>query len=144
MKWSWTVILMILLVPVLLAPTLAGEVYTWTDADGNVHITDRPPKDRSQVESVIRYSNQPETIAQPDPAPQQVSVETQQAEKLKKQLKRLQERKTQLEKIIAENQASIAEAEKDAARYRRRSGSSIFLNISSFDRTYASGLSASR
>jgi hypothetical protein len=32
---------------VLLIPAVAGEVYTWTDADGNIHITDRPPADNA-------------------------------------------------------------------------------------------------
>lgn len=102
---------------------IAGEVYTWTDADGNIHITDRPPKDSSQVDSVIRYSKPPEAPVPPAPPPQPDSVEIQQVQQLNKQLKRLKERKTQLETIIAENQTSIEAAEKDAAYYRKRSGS---------------------
>lgn len=119
---------------VLVGPAVAGEVYTWTDADGNIHITDRPPQNSSQVESVIRYSNPAETSAPPDPAPQTESIEVQQAEQLNKQLKRLRERKTQLEKIIVENQASIAAAEKDAAYYRKRSGSYARRNEKSIER----------
>lgn len=118
----------------LLQPAFAGEVYTWTDADGNIHITDRPPGDSSQVESVIHYSNRPETTAPTDPVPKQNSVETQQLEQLSKQLKRLKERKTQLEKIIAENQTSIAAAEKDAEHYRRRSGSYARRNKKAIER----------
>ena len=118
----------------LLQPAFAGEVYTWTDADGNIHLTDRPPQDSSQVESVIRYSNRPETNAPPDPVPKQKRVEMQQAQQLSKQLKRLKERKTQLEKIIVENQTSIAAAEKDAAYYRKRSGSYARRNEKSIER----------
>ena len=58
----------------------------------------------------------------------------QQAEQLNKQLKRLKERKTQLEKIIVENQDSIAAAEKDAAYYRKRSGSYARRNEKSIER----------
>jgi hypothetical protein len=119
---------------VLVSPVAAGEVYTWTDADGNIHITDRPPKDSAQVESVIRYSKPTETAASPDPAPQPDSLDMQQAEQLNKQLKRLKERKTQLEKIIVENQDSIAAAEKDAAYYRKRSGSYARRNEKSIER----------
>ncbi len=54
----------------LMSMAVAGEVYTWTDADGNIHITDRPPKDSTQVDSVIRYSKPAETEASPGPAPQ--------------------------------------------------------------------------
>jgi predicted RNase H-like nuclease (RuvC/YqgF family) len=118
----------------LLSPAAAGEVYTWTDADGNIHITDKPPKEGAPVDSVIRYANPTEAAATPDPAPQPDSVEMQQAQQLNKQLKRLKERKTQLEKIIAENQASIAAAEKDAAHYRKRSGSYARRNEKTIER----------
>jgi hypothetical protein len=123
MKRVWTAIQVLWIVLAFMSAAVAGEVYTWTDADGNIHITDRPPKDSSQVESVIRYSKPPEAGAPPDPVPQPDSVEMQQAQQLNKQLKRLKERQTQIEKIVAENKASIAAAEKDAAYYRKRSGS---------------------
>ena len=122
---------------VLVSPAVAGEVYTWTDADGNIHITDRPPNNRTQHESVIQNSNTAETATTPDPARQADIVEMQQAEQLNKQLKRLRERKTQLEKIIVENQANIAAAEKDAAYYRKRSGSYARRNEKSIERQLA-------
>jgi len=134
MKMVWVTINVLWVVLVLVSPVAAGEVYTWTDADGNIHITDRPPKDSAQVESVIRYSKPTETAASPDPAPQPDSLDMQQAEQLNKQLKRLKERKTQLERIIAENKTSIAAAEKDAAYYRKRSGSYGRRNEKSIER----------
>jgi hypothetical protein len=115
-------------------PAAAGEVYTWTDADGNIHVSDRPPEENVQVDSVIRYSRPAETEAAPDRAPQPDSLAMQAADQLKKQLKRLRERKTQLAKIIVENQASIAAAEKDAAYYRKRSGSYARRNETSIER----------
>ncbi len=134
MKVMWTTIQVMWFVLVLAIPAIAGEVYTWTDADGNIHITDRPPKDGTQVDSVIRYSKPAETAAAPAPAPQFNSAEMQQAEQLNKQLTRLQERKAQLERIIAENKTSIAAAEKDAAYYRKRSGSYARRNEKSIER----------
>jgi len=134
MKRVWSAIQALFIVLVLLNPAVAGEVYTWTDAEGNIHITDRPPGDRSPVESVIRYSAPTGTDAPPEPSPQPNSVEMQQAEQLSKQLKRLKERKTQLEKIIGESQASIAAAEKDAEHYRKRSGSYARRNEKSIER----------
>ena len=134
MKVVWVTIGVLWVVLVLVSPAAAGEVYTWTDADGNIHITDRPPKERSQVDSVIRYSTPAETEAPPDPATQPDSVAMQQAEQLNKQLTRLQERKAQLERIIAENKTSIAAAEKDAAYYRKRSGSYGRRNVKSIER----------
>ena len=134
MRSVWVTIQVLVVVLVLLSPAAAGEVYTWTDADGNIHITDRPPADSSRVDSVIRYSNPAETDGPPEPAPQQDSMDMQQVEQLNKQLMRLKERKTQLEKIIAENQASIAATEKDAAYYRKRSGSYARRNEKSIER----------
>lgn len=130
----WAAIQVLLALLVLLRPVLAGEVYTWTDAEGNIHITDRPPQDHSRVEKVIRFSNPPETNTPPEPVPPQNSLETQQTAQLSKQLTRLKERQIQLEKSIAENQASIAAAEKEAAYYRKRSGSYARRNEKSIER----------
>ena len=33
----------------------AGQVFTWTDADGNLHITDTPPPQRAKIKNVIQY-----------------------------------------------------------------------------------------
>ncbi|MCB2146730.1 MAG: DUF4124 domain-containing protein [Deltaproteobacteria bacterium] len=134
MKRVWPTIHVLFILLVLINPAVAGEVYTWTDAEGNIHITDQPPDDRSPVESIIRYSAPTETKASPDPPPQPNSADLQQAEQLNKQLKRLKERKTQLEKIIVENRASIAAAEKDAEYYRKRSGSYARRNEKSIER----------
>ena len=80
MNVRWTTIRAMWVVLVLVIPAAAGEVYTWTDAEGNIHITDRPPKDSTQVDSVIRYSKPAEIQASPDPAAQPDSAAMQQAE----------------------------------------------------------------
>jgi hypothetical protein len=133
-RWIAVSVQLLWVVLVVMTPAAAGEVYTWTDADGNLHITDRPPKDSSTIDSVIRYSNPVAPEATPEPAPQPDSAAMQQAEQLNRQLKRLKERKTQLEKSIAENQTGIAAAEKDAAYYRKRSGSYARRNEKSIQR----------
>ena len=134
MNLSGTVIQLTVLVAVILSPVYADEIYRWTDADGNTHITDRPPEDGSSINSVIRYSNRPESPEPPAPAAQPIQPERQHAERLKKQLERLREREMQLEKIIDENQASIAAAEEEAAYYRRRSGSYARRNKKAIER----------
>ena len=41
----------------------ADEVYTWTDKDGNMHITAEPPPKNARVQDVITYEPRPdETI----------------------------------------------------------------------------------
>lgn len=41
-------------------PLSADEVYTWTDKDGDLHITDEPPPQDATVRNVIKYKPQPE------------------------------------------------------------------------------------
>ena len=118
----------------LMRPAAAGNVYTWRDADGNIHISDRPPADGSAVDSIIDYSAPPKKPVSPDPAAQQLNPETQRAKQLNRRLKRLKERQAQLETIIAENKASIAAAQKDANYYRRRSGSYARRNAKAIER----------
>jgi hypothetical protein len=36
-------------------PLSADKVYTWTDKDGNVPITDQPPPQSANVRDVIKY-----------------------------------------------------------------------------------------
>ena len=42
------------------APVSADKVYTWTDKDGNVHITNEPPPEGANVRDVIKYKPQSE------------------------------------------------------------------------------------
>jgi hypothetical protein len=42
------------------APLSADKVYTWTDKDGNVHITDQPPPQGANVRDVTTYKPQSE------------------------------------------------------------------------------------
>lgn len=115
----------VLLISLLLVcPGYTGEVFTWKDADGNIHITDRPPENGSPTETVIPYSDQTETETRTKPVPQEPSAESQQVEQLEKRLIRLNERKIQLQQFVAESKDGIASAGKDADYYSRRSGPS--------------------
>jgi hypothetical protein len=38
----------------------ADQVYTWTDKDGNMHITAEPPPQNARVKDVIKYEPRPE------------------------------------------------------------------------------------
>lgn len=47
----------------------ADQVYTWTDKDGNMHITAEPPPQNARVKDVLQYEPRPEpdtTNAQPE------------------------------------------------------------------------------
>jgi hypothetical protein len=41
------------------AEVFADEVYTWTDKDGNMHITAEPPPKNARVKDVLTYEPQP-------------------------------------------------------------------------------------
>jgi type IV secretory pathway VirB10-like protein len=40
----------------------ADQVYTWTDKDGNLHITAEPPPKNARVKDVIEYEPKPDRI----------------------------------------------------------------------------------
>ena len=42
------------------AEVFADQVYTWTDKDGNMHITAEPPPQNARVKDVIKYEPRPE------------------------------------------------------------------------------------
>jgi hypothetical protein len=43
----------------------ADQVYTWTDKDGNMHITAEPPPKNARVKDILKYEPQPDN-AVPD------------------------------------------------------------------------------
>ena len=45
----------ILLLGLLNSGLTAGEVYTWTDENGNLHVTDTPPPPKSKLKDTIEY-----------------------------------------------------------------------------------------
>jgi len=47
---------------------LADRVYTWTDKDGNMHITAEPPPQNARIKDIIKYEPRPdETVPDPEP-----------------------------------------------------------------------------
>ena len=38
----------------------ADQVYTWTDKDGNMHITAEPPPKNARVKDILKYAPQPD------------------------------------------------------------------------------------
>ena len=40
----------------------ADQVYTWTDKDGNMHITAEPPPKNARVKDVLKYDPKPDKI----------------------------------------------------------------------------------
>jgi hypothetical protein len=92
----------------------SGSIYTWTDKNGAVHITETPPPPGAAVEDVMR--NPPESPAPVQPSPPQPpqsigNWEVQQAEKQAQQAH---------EQLEAARQKAV-EAERDAQQTIRQS-----------------------
>jgi len=51
----FAIIIGILLVVFLSSGLIAGQVYTWTDENGNLHVTDTPPPAKSKVKDTFEY-----------------------------------------------------------------------------------------
>ena len=52
----------------------AAEIYTWTDKDGNLHITKSPPPKGAKLKEVTPYSSKTETQASDNQAPQDSGI----------------------------------------------------------------------
>jgi len=82
----------------------AGSIYTWTDKNGAVHITETPPPPGAAVEDAL--SNPPESPVPVQPSPPPQSVGNWEVEQAQQQARQAQE---QLE--TARQQAAEAERE---------------------------------
>lgn len=94
------IIICILLVGVFNSGLIAGQVYTWTDENGNLHVTDTPPPPKSKVKDTLEY--QEKTAA---------DIQELQNIKERRDQDRLQETKTNR---VAEAKKRAREADKAA------------------------------
>ena len=56
---KFSIIICILIVGFLSSGLMAGQVYTWTDENGNLHVTDTPPPAKSKVKDTLEYQEKP-------------------------------------------------------------------------------------
>ena len=54
MKFS-AIIICVLLAGIFNCNLFAGQVYTWTDENGNLHVTDTPPPPKSKIKDTLEY-----------------------------------------------------------------------------------------
>ena len=78
----------------------AGQVYTWTDEHGNLHITDSPPPKSAKIKDVIQY--------------QQKSVDEKRAERKEQQEEALEDLKEQQNRQIEEAKRKARQADERA------------------------------
>ena len=85
----------------------ADKVYTWTDKDGNVHITNQPPPEGDNVRNVIKYK------PQSDKEVQEIQRQQQMRENAEDRKRKLEE--TQNAELKAQKAAEEAKIERDKA-----------------------------
>ncbi len=51
----FAIIICVLLATLFSATLFAGQVYTWTDEKGNLHVTDTPPPAKAKVKDTLEY-----------------------------------------------------------------------------------------
>jgi len=95
----------------------ADQVYTWTDKDGNMHITAEPPPQNARVKDVIKYQPQPdETVPDAEQRPDsQAGAEPGEPESDEVRQARTRAEKARKEAEIASARAE--EATKAAEKY---------------------------
>ena len=49
------IIICVFLVGIFNSNLFAGQVYTWTDENGNLHVTDTPPPPKSKIKDTLEY-----------------------------------------------------------------------------------------
>ncbi len=78
----------------------AGQVYTWTDEHGNLHITDYPPPKSAKIKDVMQY--------------QEKSVDEKRAERKEQQEEALEDLKEQQNRQIEEAKRKARQADERA------------------------------
>ena len=92
--------------------TWAGSIYTWTDKNGAVHITETPPPPGAAVDDVM--SNPPESPAPVESSPPPQSIGNWEVQQAERQARQAQE---QLEAA----RQKAADAEREAQQTIRKS-----------------------
>jgi len=88
-------------------PLSADKVYTWTDKDGNVHITDQPPPEGANVSNVTTYKPQSEKEVLKNKRQQQMREN---AEDRKRKLEEAQNAELKAQKAAEEAKITRGEA----------------------------------
>ena len=88
------------------AGLMADKVYTWTDENGNLHITEQPPPQNARVKNVLQYKPESEKTIQEQEHQEQLTD------------KALEKKRRRQEAQQARADAEKARQQADAARLR--------------------------
>jgi uncharacterized phage infection (PIP) family protein YhgE len=118
----FAIIISILLIGSPISGLIAGQVYTWTDEDGNLHVTDTPPPAKSKVKDTLEY--QEKTAAQIQELKQRQGIRQDQKreETVRRQADLAAKRAAEADQAAQEASLKAAEAYENAMQTYNRYG----------------------
>ena len=112
MKYFLTGIMMLLIFFVV-SNLGADKLYTWTDENGNLHITEKPPPENATLNNIMNYHPEPEKEALENQRRQETSVRDALREE---QLQKTRQARMDAEKAKKEADKARARADEAARR----------------------------
>ena len=122
-KHSLLIALAIILAFALTFRAEAGQVYTWTDEHGNLHITDTPPPERAKIKDVMQYQQRSVDEKRVEKKEQKEEALEDLKEKQNQQIEEAKRRAQQADERAKEAVARAEQITRDNNAYIRRLGS---------------------
>ncbi len=110
------IIIGILLTGFLSSGLMAGQVYTWTDENGNLHVTDTPPPPKSKVKDTLEYQEKAVVEIQKLKRQQSIRQDQTHTESVRRQADAAAKRAAEADQEAQEAGQKAAEAYENAMR----------------------------
>ena len=101
---------------------IAGQVYTWTDENGNLHVTDTPPPPKSRLKDTLEYQEKTAADIQELEQRQHIRDDQERTEAVRRQADEAAERAAKAAQEALEANQEAADAYENARRTYQRYG----------------------
>lgn len=112
----FAIIIGILLAGFLSSGLMAGQVYTWTDENGNLHVTDTPPPPKSNVKDTLEYQETTAVEIQERERHDNIRQDQKRKESIRRQAEAAAKRAAKADQEAQEASQQAAEAYENAMR----------------------------
>ena len=112
----FAIIIGILLAVFVRSGLIAGQVYTWTDENGNLHVTDTPPPPESKVQDTLEYREKTAAEIQELNRQQGIRQDQKREESVRRQAAAAAKRAAKADQEAQEASQQAAEAYENAMR----------------------------